>query len=37
VLQTLGRHDTAADAVQQAFVQAWKAAASFAPEAAVAP
>ena len=37
MLQTLGRHDTAADAVQQAFVQAWKAAASFAPEAAVAP
>jgi RNA polymerase sigma-70 factor (ECF subfamily) len=36
-LRTLGRHDTAADAVQQAFVQAWKASASFAPEADVAP
>jgi len=36
-LRTLGRRDTAADAVQQAFVQAWKAAASFAPEADVAP
>ncbi len=36
-LRTLGRSDTAADAVQQAFVQAWKAAASFTPEADVAP
>lgn len=36
-LRTLGRRDAAADAVQQAFVQAWKAAASFAPEADVAP
>ncbi|MBA3417499.1 MAG: RNA polymerase sigma factor [Geodermatophilaceae bacterium] len=36
-LRTLGRHDTAADAVQQAFVLAWKASASFAPEADVAP
>lgn len=36
-LRTLGRRDTAADAVQQAFVQAWKAAASFTPEADVGP
>ena len=36
-MQVLGRREQAADAVQQAFVQAWKAAASYSPEADVAP
>lgn len=36
-LRTLGRRDLAADAVQQAFLQAWRAAATVTPGAAIAP
>lgn len=36
-MQVVGRREVAADAVQQAFVQAWRAASSFSPEADVAP
>jgi RNA polymerase sigma-70 factor, ECF subfamily len=36
-LQVVGRPELAADAVQQAFVQAWRAAASFTPDADLAP
>jgi len=36
-LRTLGRRDLAADAVQQAFVKAWRAAATYSPESDIAP
>ncbi len=36
-LRSLGRHDLASDAVQQAFLQAWRAASTLAPDAPVAP
>ena len=36
-LQVLGRPELAADAVQQAFVQAWRAAPSYAAESDIAP
>ena len=36
-LRTVGRHDLAADIVQQAFLQAWRSAASLAPGTPIAP
>jgi RNA polymerase sigma-70 factor (ECF subfamily) len=36
-MQVVGRRELAADAVQQAFVQAWRAAGSYDPEADIAP
>lgn len=36
-MQVLGRPELAADAVQQAFVQAWRAAGSYSPDADIAP
>jgi RNA polymerase sigma-70 factor (ECF subfamily) len=36
-LATIGRRDLASDAVQQAFIQAWRAVATYSPESDVAP